>query len=460
MSATSITDVSFQLPELQQAIDVLTLRAGFNSALVIVGAALLGISAGVIGSFALLRKRALMGDALAHCALPGLAAAFIIAVYFGFEARSLLVLLTGATISGVLGVLVVQVLSRYTRLNEDSAIGAVLSVFFGAGVVLLSIIQSMESGSAGGLSRFIYGQTAAMRTDDAYMMTVAAFLVTAICFLLIKEFSLVCFDKEFAIVQGWPIGSIDLAMMALVTVVTVIGLQSVGLILIVALLIVPAAAARFWTERLSKMVFISAFIGGMSGYLGSAGSALFPRFPAGSVIVLTTGFIFALSFLLAPRRGVLAGALRLVKLRYRVLKDHVLREIYEVCEQRKVAFDSIIPAKKLISLRGSHWIRKWILTRAMAVEGTLRINRTGVSMTEQGLADARRVIRNHRLWEQYILENASIASTHVDYSADYVEHVLSADLVSMLEERLAARGIDITEKAPKSVHPLHGGEGI
>lgn len=455
MAAGSITDVSLEIPGWLEVIDVLTLQAGFNSALVIIGAALLGISAGVVGAFAMLRKRALMGDALAHCALPGLAAAFIIAVYLEIESRSLVVLLSGAALSGVLGVLTVQLLSRYTRIHEDSAIGAVLSVFFGAGIVLLSIIQSMETGSAGGLSRFIYGQTAAMRTDDAYLLTVAALVITGACFALIKEFSLVCFDREFAVVQGWPISRIDLLMMTLVTVVTVIGLQSVGLILIVALLIIPAAAARFWTENLSRMVFISAFIGGISGYLGSAGSALFPRLPAGAVIVLATGAVFLLSFLFAPRRGLLVGALRLFQLRYRVQRDHLLRNLYEHCEKQGCELQSPVPRQSLSSVRGGRSLRSSLLVRFMALKGIVRLHRGGIALTEVGLAEAARVIRNHRLWEQYILESASISSSHVDYSADYVEHVLSPDIVRMLEERLAARGISAAGPgAPASPHPI------
>ena len=225
--AQSITDVSTTLPSVAEVWQVMTLQAGYNAAIVVVGAALLGAAAGLVGTFALLRKRALMGDALAHAALPGLAAAFLVGSALGIAGKSLPLLLTGATLSGICGVFAVQFIVRNTRLPEDAAIGAVLSVFFGVGIVGLSIIQGLSLGGEGGLNHFIYGQTAAMRTLDAQIALGLALLAAFCTALLLKEFRLVCFDAEFATVTGWPVSRIDLLMMALVVLVTVIGLQAV-----------------------------------------------------------------------------------------------------------------------------------------------------------------------------------------------------------------------------------------
>lgn len=447
----SLTDVSFTLPSWGEVLNVLTFQAGYNSALVMAGASMLGIAAGVVGSFALLRKRSLMGDALAHSALPGLALAFIAAALLGYGGRSLALLLSGAALSGILGVIVIQVLTRHTRLSEDTAIGAVLSIFFGLGVVLLSIIQSMQSGGAAGLNHFIYGQTAAMRTIDAYFIISAALLTAAGAALLIKEFSLVCFDPEFAAVQGWPITFIDLLMMGLVTIVTVVGLQSVGIILIVALLIVPAAAARFWTESLSKMVLISAVTGGISGYFGSAASTLLPRFPAGSVIVLTAGVIFIFSFLIAPRRGVLFGLARIFVMRLRVVKDHLLRDYYEFCERSGVELDSAVPATNIPFLRRMRPAKQRIVLAFMAIAGRIKVQNGNISLTDKGRTETKRLVRNHRMWEEYIHQYAQVSPSHVDYSADYVEHILSKDVIRRLEERLTERG---RMPGNESIHPL------
>ncbi|MFN0137667.1 MAG: iron chelate uptake ABC transporter family permease subunit [Phycisphaerae bacterium] len=454
--AQSITDVSFAWPSLDELARVLTLRGGFNSAIVVIGTTLLGAAAGIVGSFALLRKRALIGDALSHAALPGLAIAFLISVAMGGVGRSLPVLLTGATISGVVGVLCVQWLSRYTRLHEDAAIGAVLSVFFGFGVLLLSIIQTLDVGTQGGLHHFIYGQTAAMHQSDAILIGAVALLAVIASAVLFKEFRLVCFNDEFATVQGWPVPALDLAMMALVVIVTVIGLQSVGLILSIALLIIPAAAARFWTERLDRMIVLSGAIGAMSGYFGSCASALLPRLPAGAVIVLAAGCIFLVSFLLAPARGVLASSLRQFRLRLSIAREHVLRGMFELAEKRE-------PGAAVIHLRDLRKAKRWLAWDLWLLGGRLRRDGLIVHIGDQyrlttaGWREAQRVTRNHRLWEEYLITFAHLDPTHVDHCADMVEHVLDPEMIAELEQQLRRRGrLPAATIVTESVHPIAG----
>jgi manganese/zinc/iron transport system permease protein len=436
---------------------VLTLRAGFNSAVVVVGVTLLGVAAGVVGAFVLLRKRALMGDALAHATLPGIGAAFIAAIVLGGQGRSLPVLLAGAALSGVLGVLVVQLIARGTRLPEDAAIGAVLSVFYGTGVVLLSYVQSLEVGDQGGLARFILGQTATMTRADAATIGVTGLFATVAAILLFKEFRLVSFDPDFAATEGWPVSTIDLLMMALLVAVTVVGLQAVGLILIIALVIIPAAAARFWTEQLWKMVLAAAVIGGLSGYIGASASALFPRFPAGGVIVLVAGAVFVFSLLFAPARGIVAAVVRQGRLRLDVASQHVLRTAYEAAERRGAApgLQVAVPLGELRRARG--WSPFWLnlVLAHLAWRGRLRRRRDEVELTAQGRSEAVRVTRNHRLWELFLVRHADLAPSHVDRSADYVEHVLSPDMVAELEAQLAReRRLPGVGVMPPSVHAL------
>ena len=306
----SIADVTDEMPSLARVFETLTFRAGFNTNVVIAGTTLLGLAAGIVGVFALLRKRSLMTDALSHATLPGIVLAFLVAGWLGFEGRSLPALLVGAAATGVLGVLCIQAILRHSRLHEDAAIGIVLSVFFGAGVVGLSYVQryAPAGASPAGLSHFIYGQAAAMQPPEVVLMAVIAGVAVLATLLFLKEFALVCFNDQFAKVDGWPVTAIDLVMMGLVVVVTVAGLQAVGLILVVAMLIIPAVAARFWTERLWVLVLIAAVIGASSGYLGAVASALLPRQPAGAIIVLTAGAVFAVSLVAAPARGIVAQA--------------------------------------------------------------------------------------------------------------------------------------------------------
>lgn len=423
--AQSLTQTHDEMPSLREIFDTITLQSGFNTNAVIVAASLLGIAGGIIGAFALLRKRSLTADALSHATLPGITAAFLIASAMGLNAKSLPVLLLGATISGILGVLSIHLILNYTRLREDAAIGIVLSVFFGIGVVLLSVIQSTATSSAAGLNHFIYGQTAAMLTNDAILMGSIALIATAIALLAMKEITIVCFNESFARVTGIPAHLIDGLILALIVLVTVSGLQAVGLILIVAMLIIPPAAARFWTDRVRRLIILSALIGALSGFIGASTSALLPRKPAGAVIVLSAGTIFAISMLIAPTRGVIAQLIRHGKLKLRIAIDHSLEYKYEYPEQHK---HHPITLRAILRFNG--------LTDSFS---------TTSNLTQSGIARGRRVRRNHMLWEQYLISCADIAPSHVDWSVDQVEHILDDDLITRLENEIRAKDGNLLE---------------
>lgn len=452
----SLADAADRWPTWGELFETLTLRGGFNTNVVILGATLLGLAAGVVGVFALLRKRSLMTDALSHATLPGIGLAFLTASALGAAGRSLPVLLAGAAVTGVLGVASVQALLRHTRLREDAAIGIVLSVFFGVGVVVLSYIQANAASGAAGLNKFIYGQTAAMNTGDVALMASIALAAVLAGLLLLKEFALVCFNDAFARVEGWPVTLLDLMMMGLVVLVTVAGLQAVGLLLVVAMLIIPPVSARFWTERLWTLLLIAGLLGALSGYVGSVVSALLPRKPAGSVIVLTSGAVFVASMLLAPSRGVLALAVRRVRTNLRIALDHLA----EAGHEHGLARDgggAVLDAARLARLAG---VRGWsapfrrLVLWSAARRGWATTDSDGnLLLTPAGLARGAQVSRNHALWEQYLITYAEIAPSHVDWSVDQVEHVLSDELVARLERALARRGVELPGAGPKGVAP-------
>jgi len=289
--------------------DALMLQLGYNATLVTLGAALLGMAAGVAGTFLFLRKRALVSDAISHATLPGVGLAFVLMVAMGGDGRWLPGLLLGAAVSATVGLLCVQWLTTRTRLGEDAAIGAILSVFFGFGIVILTVIQTMTAGRQAGLEGFLLGSTAGMLRSDAILLAVASAAVLGLVLILRRPLELAAFDPGYAEATGWSLGRIDLAMMGIVLVVTVVGLKVVGLILIVALLIVPAVTARFWTDRASHVVMIAGVVGGVSGYVGAATSAIAPALPTGPIVVLVGFALFAGSLLLSPGRGVLASVL-------------------------------------------------------------------------------------------------------------------------------------------------------
>ncbi|MBO6512626.1 MAG: metal ABC transporter permease [Phycisphaerales bacterium] len=425
--AQSLTQTQDEIPSLSDIFETITLRSGFNTNAVIIAATLLGIAAGIIGAFALLRKRSLTADALSHATLPGIAGAFLIASALGYAGRSLPILLIGATISGIIGVGFIHLILTKTRLKEDAAIGIVLSVFFGIGVVLLSVVQSTASSGAAGLNHFIYGQTAAMLTQDAITMGIIAIIAILIALIAMKEITAVCFNESFASVIGISAGVIDALILSLIVLVTVAGLQAVGLILIVAMLIIPPAAARFWTDRTKRLVILSAVIGALSGFVGSSMSALLPRKPAGAVIVLSAGCVFIISMLIAPRRGIIAQFIRNAQLKLRIAIDHTLEHKY--AHPEKVQRSSL-PLRIILRFKG--------FTNSLADSS---------SLTESGLRRGRRVRRNHMLWEQYLITQADIAPSHVDWSVDLVEHVLDEDLIHRLEHEIRASGLELEEVA-------------
>lgn len=432
----------------------------YNTRVVMAGSLLLGAAAGLVGSFMLLRKKALLGDAISHATLPGIAIAFMVMVAGGGSGKHLPGLLLGASLSGLAGMGLVLLIRSHTRLKEDAALGVVLSVFFGLGVALLGIIQKMSAGSAAGLESFIYGKTASMLAADGWLIAGFAAGIALISGLLMKEFALLCFDPEFGRAQGWPTRALDALMMAMVVAVTVVGLQAVGLILIIALLIVPAAAARFWTEDLRRMMLMASALGGLSCVTGAALSATWPRLPAGAVIVLVAAAFFVISMLLGTSRGVLRRWRIHHLLVRRVARQHLLRAIFECQEQAEPgAPTGDVPARD-VAFQDIQARRRW--TEAALRRQLRRLLRAGlvawrgdaVRLTPAGLEEARRVVRNHRLWELYLITQADVAPSHVDRDADEIEHVLGRVQVAELEQLLAASGG--TSAVPRSPHPLVG----
>jgi manganese/zinc/iron transport system permease protein len=437
------------IPSWDDLVRVLTLEE-YNTRVVVLGVMALGTAAGLVGTFLLLRKRALTADALSHATLPGIAIAFMVMVGFGGDGKTLVGLLLGAFVFGCIGVLAILGIRHTTRLKDDAAIGIVLSVLFGLGLCLLRIATEFPNGSAAGLSGFIFGKAASMVASDAMTMGLVALGIAIVTAVLRKEWTLLCFDEKFGAVQGWPVLRLDVVLMVLVAIVTVIALQSVGLVLAVAMLIIPAASARYWTTKITSMLIASALIGCMSGWLGAVVSALIPRMPTGPIIVLICGFWFVLSFIVGPKDGLIVRHVSRVRLNRRIALQHILRAMWEVCEDNK---KSEFTLGSIVHVRS--WNKRTVskLLRNCARRNYATNLATHVwQLTEKGKAEASRVVRNHRLWEVYLITYADIAPTHVDRDADMIEHVLGRDLVEKLEALLDSKTI------PLSPHPIGASE--
>lgn len=273
-----------------------------NTLVVVLGCAALGVASGAVGCFALLRGRALLADAMGHAALPGVVGAALLSTWWGADPRALPPLLLGGAVAGTLGLWAVHALAATGRIRQDAAIGVVLASFYALGVVGLSVIQAMPAGAQAGLSHFILGQAATMRTQDAWAAGGLALVSVAATVALFPRLRALCFDAEFAALQGLNIRRTDAALMGLILLVCIAGLPAVGLVLVVALLVLPAATARMLNHRLPGMLATSCAVGGTAGVLGALISAGHQGWPTGAAVVLV-GMAFFVAALLVRREA-------------------------------------------------------------------------------------------------------------------------------------------------------------
>lgn len=272
---------------------------------VALGAALLGIISGVLGSFAVLRKQSLLGDGISHAALPGVVLAFLLT-----GSKHTEILLLGALITGILSTCFILAIVKHSRIKFDSALALVMSVFFGFGLVLLTYSQKMPNANQAGLKRFIYGQASTLLERDVRWMAICGIILLLLVLLFWKEFKLFSFDPEFAQSLGFSTGKLNLLLSFLIVISIIIGLQTVGVVLMSAMLITPAVAARQWSNRLWVMVLLSAIFGAVSGVIGTLMSSAVADLPTGPVIVVCITAIAIFSLLFAPGRGMVSRLYR------------------------------------------------------------------------------------------------------------------------------------------------------
>ena len=295
---------------------------------VALGAATLGVVSGALGTYAVLRRQSLLGDAISHAALPGIALAFLLT-----GSKAPLVLLLGAALAGWVGTLLVMAVVRTTRVKYDSALGITLSVFFGVGLVLLTFIQKRPDATQAGLDKFLFGQAASLLERD--LVTMAAIGAVALAGVLVfwKELKLLTFDPDFGATLGYPMRLVDLVLTGLLVLAIVIGLQTVGVVLMSAMVVAPAAAARQWTDRLGAMIVLAAAIGALAGVSGALISSETVGLPTGPTVVMCAAALVALSLLFAGNRGLVWTRLRERRSRRRLRVDAVLGDLYALAAQ-------------------------------------------------------------------------------------------------------------------------------
>ena len=354
---------------------------------VALGSAVLGIVSGALGSYAVLRKQSLLGDAMSHAALPGIAIAFLLT-----GSKVSLVLILGAAIAGWVATLVIMSIVRTTRIKYDTALGMILSVFFGFGLVLLTIIQKRPDATQAGLDKFLFGQAAALLERDVLTMAALGSIAIATMLMFWKQFKLLSFDPDFGATLGFPMRFLDVVLTTLIVIAIVTGLQTVGVVLMSAMIVAPASAARQWTDRLGVMIFLSAVFGALAGVCGALLSSSISRLPTGPTIVLCISAIVVISIFLAPSRGLVWSWLREKRNRGRLRLEGVLEDLYSLALQHKdPQHTHPVSVLRLMSANKGGVDNS---LRRLEEQGLVRSVKSGEwALTDEGIERARRVVK-------------------------------------------------------------------
>ena len=303
---------------------VVELFSDYTARTILLGAASLGIVSGVVGSYAVLRKQSLVGDVMSHAALPGIVLAFII-----MGVKEQLPIFIGAALSAVLAVFLINLITSNSRIKTDSAMGMALSVFFGLGLVLLTYAQKMPDANQAGLDKFLFGQAEALVEKDVLVIGVTGLFALLVVGLFWKEFKLLCFDPDFGGTMGFSMKSLDLLVTAVIVSAIVIGLQTVGVVLMSSMLIAPAVAARQWTGSMGSMVILSASVAAVSGVTGVALSAGLENVPTGPAVIVCVSVIAFFSVLFSPN-GFFTLRFKDSRSRREIKRDYVLKALHDL----------------------------------------------------------------------------------------------------------------------------------
>jgi len=407
-----------------------------NVRYVVAGSVLLGGIAGAFGTFAFLQRRSLIGDAIAHATLPGVGFAFII-----LGRKELHWLLLGAAISGWAGALAIDAITRYSRLKLDAALGIVLSAFFGLGIVVLTYIQKTGAGAQSGLDKFLFGQAAAIGRQDVIVLAIIGAVMVTVLLLLFAKLKIMTFDPGFAASAGLNTGLLQFVLTTMLVVTVTVGLQAVGVVLMAAILIIPAAAARQWTDNLKIMLVLSAIFGMVSGLAGAYISFLKPHFPTGPWIIVSASLIFIFSIMFATKRGMVVRWLKQLRNRRKMTEDHVLKVLFKAGMDSR-DWRALYPPLHIAQLWsfGTAELKRGL--KRLVSKGELEKEGDMYRLTENGVGSGARVTRLHRLWEVYLERHLELPPDHLHRDAEEMEHIITPEVEKSLEEMLGHPVLD------------------
>lgn len=401
-----------------------------NVRYVVLGTVLLSASAAMVGAFTVLQKKALVGDAVSHAVLPGICAAFLFS-----GTKNTVLMLAGAFATGWLALIVIDYITAKTKLKKDAAIGLVLSVFFGAGMVMMTYIQQSGNAAQSGLDHFIFGKAATLIGTDLLVFSVLAAVLLLVVGLFFKAFALVAFDKSYAEALGYPVRKLDLLLTSLTVLAVVTGITAVGVVLMAAMLVTPAAAARYWTDNIRRMVGLSVVFGTFAGLAGAYISYTAPAMPTGPWMVVVSSSIAFFSFFFAPKKGIVPKLYTQRKNQRIIHEENTLKMFYHLGE-RNSHFNGTRQLEELVNTREMNQALLKTTLKRLVTKHWLSKKENGWALTDAGQQKAARVVRLHRLWELYLTQYMNIATDHVHDDAETIEHIITPELERELEHQL------------------------
>jgi manganese/zinc/iron transport system permease protein len=397
-----------------------------NVQVVFWGVLVLSSVSALVGCFTYLRKRSLIGDVIAHSVLPGIALAFLLS-----REKDPFQLLIGAGITGWLSVYLVDFITHHSKIKNDTAIALILSVFFGAGVLLLTHIQHTGLASQSGLDSFIFGKAAAMRPQEVKLFLIIGIIVTIATIVFLRGFYVMAFDEDFAIAIGFPVPWLRVILSIITVLIVASGVQAVGVVLMSALLITPAAAARFWTNKLKFLIWIAVCFGAVSGVLGAAISYSYNGMPTGPWIVIVLSLLAFFSALFAPQKGIYARWSHNRFNSRKILCENILKRFFHLEQHHPEKRDySLVEILSKLNLKEAE-----LKSGLRLLVRNDKLTRTGMNWTleEVGRTEAREIVRKHRLWELYLSKYLNIKEDHVHDDAEGIEHVITPEILKELE---------------------------
>lgn len=400
----------------------------------LLGSVFLGISCGLLGSFIVVRKLSLFGDTLSHAVLPGVAIGYLMA-----GQKDPVAIFVGATVAGGLGTVMVNLIKKTTHIKEDSSLGMVLAGFYGVGIVLMNRIQKLPNGNQSGLDKFLFGQAAALSPTEVWMIAGVAIAAILLVVVFYRQFLLGSFDLAFARSMGLPAGLFHYLLMMLLAFTVVVSLQAVGAVLVSAMLVIPAASAYLLTDRMHRMLILASAFGIFSGVLGAFFSFMGNSLPTGPLMVLAASSIFSFCFLFSPRHGIVSRWRKRRSSEERIKNENTLKAIYQVRESYGFAGEGV----KLLDLSerlGESSVETKRRVVDLSSTGVCEMKeiegKSFVFLNPDGWLRACAVVRNHRLWELYLTNQAEYEPDHVHDDAEIIEHVLGEETVRRLERLL------------------------